>query len=472
MEASEDVLMRPRWAQAMVHEDNSARMALFRMAFVLASLSHLWLADAWQLDWLPGNALYLVGLALLCWRPWPVAWALCAAGLAWPLLFGRDQLTQSVVLWTAAAVAAGLGARAGWRGGGAATVEAREGTLAWMQGVTILVYALAVFHKLNVDFLAPETSCAVHGLDELLVYYRWTDVGLPAWVLTATPWVVLATETAIAGLLVAGLRRPAWLLAVVFHIPLTLTMAPTFVFVMLVGHVAFVREAELAWVWGWLRRWWLLVAGTAVGMTAVSLGLHGAWPAVDTVPKEALLWGLVVVAAALLGAPSAPVVRRLSGRGRALLGVGLVAFGLHGLLPYTGLQFQHSAAMLSNLRVDAGCWNSVVVPESARLTDDYIRLDEAWLGAPGRIPEYEATLKDHLWSPPQLRQMRRNWCRPRVRPIRLEGTFRGRRFGIADLCDDGPWPFEDDGVFGVEVFPDYLRFQRNLERRCPCPCIH
>jgi hypothetical protein len=128
--------------------------------------------------------------------------------------------------------------------------------------------------------------------------------------------------------------------------------------------------------------------------------------------------------------------------------------------------------MVSNLRIDKGCWNHVVVPEQVRLTDDYIRVDEVYFGAPGRNDEYEDIVVRQLWSPPQIRQMRRNWCHPDARPFYLRGEFRGRDFLIEDLCDGKPLPFEDAGMFGVEVFGDYLRFQKNLERECPQACIH
>ena len=107
---------------------------------------------------------------------------------------------------------------------------------------------------------------------------------------------------------------------------------------------------------------------------------------------------------------------------------------LHGLTPYLGVQYQHAGAMLSNLRIDEGCWNSAVVPESVRITDDYVRIDDVYFRKPGLNAEYEEIVRTQLWSPPQILQMRRNWCRDESRPLFLSGTFRGETWTIYDLC--------------------------------------
>ena len=44
------------------------------------------------------------------------------------------------------------------------------------------------------------------------------------------------------------------------------------------------------------------------------------------------------------------------------------------LTPYVGIQFQHTAAMLSNLRVDNGCHNSLLFPSSWIGQDTYLRI--------------------------------------------------------------------------------------------------
>jgi hypothetical protein len=275
------------------------------------------------------------------------------------------------------------------------------------------------------------------------------------------------------------------MLAAAFHIPITLTMAPAFAMVMLPGHLAFVRpEDDLQWAKRTLPH--LKVFGlTTVVATGASLAAHGGLPELSMIAKEALLWFFLITLVwafppwtrhAWVGGAETLNTDRDSGARAALLRAapwlfcGL--FLLNALTPYLGVQFQHTAAMLSNLRIDDGCWNHYVMPESGRLREDYVRIDTVWFGEPGRVEEYEGIVLEQLWSPPQMLQMRRNWCRDEIRPLHIEGTFRGRRFTVEDLCTDEPLPFPDDGIFDVALFPDFLRYQKNLMRECPQRCIH
>ncbi|MCA9299199.1 MAG: hypothetical protein KDA28_09045, partial [Phycisphaerales bacterium] len=59
------------------------------------------------------------------------------------------------------------------------------------------------------------------------------------------------------------------------------------------------------------------------------------------------------------------------------------------------------------------------------------------------------------------------------RPIRLEGTFRDTPLMIADLCaEDAALP-RSPGVLGFgALFPDYLRFRKNMTRECSQQCVH
>ena len=50
--------------------------------FIIGSVCHLLLGDAWQGEWLMANLIYALGLAsLLAWRGAAVGWAFCAVGL-------------------------------------------------------------------------------------------------------------------------------------------------------------------------------------------------------------------------------------------------------------------------------------------------------------------------------------------------------------------------------------------------------
>lgn len=440
-----------------------AAYARVLLAFVVASACHLWLADAAQPDWWVANLIYVVGLGLLAGTRGAIGWVVCAVGLAIPLLFLRDQLTQSALLLAVCVAGA-------W-----ATMRRPAdvaGFLRAARGLMIVTYLLAAFHKLNHDFFNPVTGCASYGLRELAEYYRLAPSTFALYP-DADALLAVALEVAIPLAYLVGRRHLARVLAVVFHIPLTLTMAPAFAFVMAVGHAAWLTPDDVDRLRAiWRRARSPLLAGALLA-TVASLLLHGSLPEWTMIPREFLLWLALFWSVAAL-------VRRGRGRDRQPLNssskmpvVVVTAFVLNGFTPYLGIQFQHTGAMLSNLRIDEGCWNHFVVPESIRLTDDYLRVETVVFGSPGVIPDYEDTVLRQLWSPPQLRQMRRNWCRPEIRPFSMRGTFRGIAWEIDDLCDpDEPWPFDHDGVFGVELFGDFLRFQKNLERVCPQACIH
>lgn len=468
--------------------------------FAFASLSHLWLADAAEPDWYLANSIYLAGLLALCW-PGRVGnaagWLLSAVGLAIPLLFHRDPLTQTMILLffsTTAGCSLLIGgvyknrkpSRQHALTHHVEIAQSPSGGVSWVilrvfQSLTICTYLLAALHKLNREFLAPDYSCAVYGVVELLDYWHLSAQILPAKWQAVAPWVVLAGEVGIALLYLLGKRRLAWPYAIAFHIPLTLTMAPAFAFVMLVGHAAFLRPGDLSHLGDILTRHLFAIIMGATALTAASLVRHQALPEWTMIPREWLLWGLLILLlTALFSRPDASDKSRTDATlaFQATLPLNLIVAGivglflLNGVTPYLGVQYQHTGAMVSGLRIDRGCWNSLIVPESVRLRDAYIRVNSVYFVRPGHRPVYEDKVRTKLWSPPQLRQMRRNWCRPANRPLYLSGTFHKRRFVIEDLCAGKPLPFQDAGIFGVELFGDYLRFQKNLERACPQTCIH
>ena len=451
--------------------------------FVVASACHLWLADAWQLEWLFADLLYLAGLGFLAWRGAFAGWVLSAFGLAIPLLFHRDQLTQSMFLLFVAVLGAVSTGRAAWRvvvGGGNGERAAGEvpAFLRSVQWLAILVYGFAFFHKLNTDFLDPQYSCALYGLREVTDYWHLPAIEVSASTAVLVPIGILLAEGGIAALHLLRYRRVAWTVAVAFHIFLTFTMAPAFVFVMAVGHAAFVTREDLAALGETLERRGPLLIVCAAAVTLVSLRQHGALPEWTMIPREFLLWGTLGLLLATFPPWSRrawavrPAQRPEAWFARILPAVAAGLFAVNCAMPYLGLQYQHTAAMVSNLRIDRGCWNSAVVPESVRLHDPYIRFDDVYFGEPGRDPEYEKIVLRQLWSPPQIRQMRRNWCMSDNRPFYLAGTYKGESFEIADLCAGKPLPFGEWRPFGVAVFGDFLRFQKNLMRECPQQCIH
>ena len=426
-------------------------LAPWARAFALGSILHVTLPDFAQPGWLAPGALELVGALWLLARPSPLAFAACGLSTLWTLLFLRDVLTQSALLTVFAGI--GVAASLGWR-------DALNGA----RLVTAGTYLLAAFHKLNTAFFDPAFSCANHA---------WTQVVERTPLLAALPippgvlpFAAVGLELAV-GWAVWRRSRWMWPLGVLFHLPLTVTLAPAFAGVMFIGYAAAVPARDWVRLRRIARRHWPVIVGVGLAAGGLDLALSERWPGELT----AIAAGLKVVAAGMLLAWTAPLLWarsvRHSAAGRAARWLA-VGWFLHGLTPYIGVQYQHTGAMLSNLRIDAGCHNSLVMPEALRGRDPYLRIDEASIGdgaRPARARRIEAT----LWNVAALHTMRRNWCIPELRPIRYRGTWRGRPFEIDDLCADD-WL---DALPGAAWWPPgFQRFQKNLERRCPAACVH
>lgn len=436
-------------------------------AFALAATARLTLPDA--LDsrwWLPSGALWL-GAALLAACGAPLGWLLCALGTLAPHLFLEDQLSQSVFLCFCAstAVACAFGSRSG---------RGRRLTEELPSAVRVLtagVYAFAVIHKLNSGYFDPRVSCANEGLRVLFANLRfpppeaWGDLASASF----WPAVHLVVESAIPVLL---LWRPGVgvLLGAAMHLPLTIIFAPSFAFAMLSGWVCFFTSGELGRALAAVRRHWVRVlclgaAGAALSRLAFFPERWSEDP--EWCIKEALLWFLyaaiaVAVSADVGLATPGATVRRWTAR----VVVPGALFTLNALTPYTGLQFHHAAAMLSNLRIDQGCWNSWLFPEVLRGRDPYVRLDRV-VFAPGRAtPEASGAFVDRLWEPAALLEARARWCRTHPEPLEVELSYQGRHFRIPDLCADGAWPLGEPPLRG------FRRFQTSLTRDCRQRCGH
>src|SRR5690625_4803093 len=376
---------------------------LITLVYFFAGACHLWLADAEQSSWFLGNLFFGAGILGLLLRPGALFWLLAMVGKLLPLLFGRDHLTQSLILLLIALGGALFCGLNGYRQG-TGREQKRLSTsycqlpselwafLLLLKIVTIATYALAALHKLNRDFFNPELSCATHGMNKILTYYQAEGLLPLGEIGLFIAFFAVGLEISIALFYLLGLRRLGLIAALIFHLPLTLTMAPAFAFVMLIGHAAFLRPADLVVFQLFLRRFGLPLFTAAAVLTALSLRIHGTWPELTMIPREFLLWALLGLA--IFARPWNPALsdhQRLSGAGKApkvALALGIL-FIFHGLTPYSGLRTQHTSAMVSNLRIDQGCWNSLIFPESWRLSDDYIRVDEVYFRAPGLVEKYE-----------------------------------------------------------------------------------
>ncbi len=435
------------------------RYRVYTLAVAGASLVRLTLPDATDDPrWWGPSLLAAVGAILLAWRGSLVGWVLTATSLLWTLLFGEDQLTQSAFL-----LACSTSAIACFAGPTTTRHDRLNHVLPrTVAALTVTTYGLAAFHKLNRDFFLAETGCAAGGLRVLAENWSMGWLATEP-VLQAAPGLFLGAEVALVMLF---LWRPPLALPLAFavHIPLTIVFAPSFAFMMMSGWVCLFTEEELLHYGAVLRHRWLVILAVGLGAGALSftLYLRDHWVVYPWWQvKEAVLWcGLVL---SVLALPELPGRRDPLGRPPVVVWGATLLFATHGLAPYTGLKMHHSGAMLSNLRIDRGCWNHLLVPEGARLVDPYLVVVSAVADAPG-APQLEARLEETLWNPQSLARAAERYCSQGARSIEAVVT-RGAEERFTELCQD-PFPF------GEPWLPDTRTHQENLPRACPHACIH
>jgi multisubunit Na+/H+ antiporter MnhB subunit len=445
------------WQSLAAHRASGVRLA-FGVCWLVYALARLTLLEAQQPSWWAFDALLLAGAVLLIARPGRLAWATICVALAGPLAFLGDWLTQSVALLVVALTGLAFGERRG---------EQQTAAMAAHHRVAIAIYALAAFHKLNTGFLDPTLSCGVHGWSRLVEELPpLAAIPMPG---AAVAPLTLFAELGLAALvaLAPGAALVAW---AVFHAPLTIALAPAFAFAVLPGIVAALDPAVVAPP---RRRATIGAAGAVAASVYLALAAH---------PSPILAFKLALMCGVATFAVVAGVIHKRSIRfdkfPRRAAAFALALFVLNGLTPYAGTQFQHTGAMLSNLRIDDGCFNHLLVPESLPRLDPYVRIERASMGNAesgtiGIFGESETKLLTILWSPSALVRLQRNWCTARTRPIALDFSYRGERWSVSDLCDpDTVLPVEN-GIFGGRaLFSGWLRFQKNLPRECPAACVH
>ena len=394
---------------------------LWLRALGLATINHAYLGDYDQVGWfVPRVCAYVFG-AVLLFIPKPTSnpyarkqldlwqyacWILCASKI-YTLLFLRDVLTQSLLLTFFYLISA---------------ISLRHpkyifGSLRAIVLLTSTTYLLAILHKLNYDFLSSPQSCAIHGFDLSLSLVLTGDLlELKEGILSfLTRWPLIPSLTVIAielSLSLLCLRHSTWTwyLGLVFHLPLTLTIAPSFGNVMAVG-------------WG---------AGSLIATFEGSIK---------------------------------PNRYRLS----ALYMWLIFTYAVHGAMsPYLGIEVQHSSAMLSNLRIDPPCHNSLIFPQ---LSDSpYVYIDKVQFGQNPR-PKRSKVLKEGLWSLTALATMQKNWCIPENRPLSLSLRYYNQTYSLKDLCEPKALIPLYDKSLNLR-FLSWQRFQKNLRRQCHQSCVH
>lgn len=429
-----------------------AHELLYARGYAAATALRLTLPDAMQEDWLAPALLNWLGVILLAANGTWLGWLACAVGAGLPIALLEDQLSQSTYLFFCATAALACHA-----------TRRREHIVVTVRWLTAGVYALAALHKLNRDYFDPGFSCANEGLRVLaarspgaLPDALAASFDSPLW-----PWVHITVEL---GIVVLLLWRPrvGMALAALMHVPLTIIFAPGFAFTMMSGWICFLSYDELRELWALVRRRlpYILVLGGIPAAVSRAFLFPGRWSSdPDWCIKEIVLW--LVAAALVLAARWSPP--RVRGLPSVAPGIVLGAFIANGLTPYLGAQFHHTAAMLSNLRIDEGCHNSLVFPETLA-TDPYVRID-ALLVAENRADERTLTaIHERLWDVRALHQAKKGWCRIHTEPLPMRGTYRGRPFATDDVCET--WPLPEPALTG------FRRFQVNLKRACPTRCLH
>ena len=423
------------------------RYRLWSRVSLLGVLAHLTLPDALVWSWLPANLLLLGGALAIALYPRThfgatLGFVASALGLLWPLVLLGDQLTQSVYMLFV--VVAGLLCR-----------KDEGAFFGAVRLLTLGVYAGAIFHKMNADFFDPAVSCASGGL--VVLSEMWSLPLAPDFLAPVWPFAFAASELSLVGLFVFR-PRIALPFAALLHIPLTIIFAPSFAWVMIPGWIAFMREEDLK-AWAKIvraKRVPILAAGVAGFGICTSFYFQDHWvlyPAWQF--KELALW--VTAAGLIVASFRGP---RIARGAWSEAGVSKTAWALFALFianaatPYLGLQFHHAGAMLSNLRIDEGCWNHLLVPESVRIREPYIRVE-----APDAHDEARAEFEAALWHDASLHEAVQRHCAQHA-PLPLTIRAGGEPRVLADACE-AELPRGRVGLF-----------QTNLERECPQACVH
>lgn len=260
----------------------------------------------------------------------------------------------------------------------------------------LVVYAASALAKLNTSFLDPATSCALPSARRLLAgeagalddpRLAWAVIGGTVAMEAGLPVLLAWRRTRLAGV-VLGLG---------FHTVLALAGNVPFSALVGVFYVAFlpadtgtrlravvpalrppgrtIRRAlggalVLVLVGGWLAGAALGLSDPAPGLTAPPSALVA--PALGDALRAAtaalLLGGAALLLVSRWRAPDPPRYpdRALHLRHPVLV-LGLALLIANAACPYVGSKTDTSFEMFSGLRTEPGAWNSVVVPEAARL---------------------------------------------------------------------------------------------------------
>ncbi len=340
--------------------------------------------------------------------------------------------------------------------------------------LTASVYFLAAIHKINTDFLMTSQSCALHGVEIIVKTFH-----LPQWIqilgesqffdYRITAILIILLELSIGVLLIY--QNPlSLLIAIPFHLPLTLTIAPAFGLIMIGGLIFSIQPNEMARLKALRTKPYFQII--LLLMVALVFWAKSSIQWLDFIKTYLYLY--LFLGMIDLQVQTRSIMRYWVRVPMNLAVIPMMIFGIHGLLfPYLGLEMQHSSAMLSNLRIESRCHNSLIFPNLG--IDPYLYLDEVRFNhyTSGEPFERAQKLTQTLWHWTAFYTMKKNWCPSHLEPIYFKGHNQKTTFDIQNLCDDQAFKALADQLdIGFCELPQWQRFQKNLSIDCHDACVH
>ncbi|MFQ5415781.1 MAG: hypothetical protein ACE5FL_01910 [Myxococcota bacterium] len=254
----------------------------------------------------------------------------------------------------------------------------------------LILYFYVVFHKLNPEFFAPETSCASALSNQLR-----SMVGLPmeiGWAHPLAVWGTIFAEAAIPVLLtVRAARMWGIALGMGFHFVVGLANFYDFSSLLFACYFLFAPADHPETLAAWWREW-----RDRLGVRTLRAAFEGPWwwrpllafaglillVALD--PKVRLLWwiyGLAILAVHLAtfrrATPNEASAREILRVRHPVLWIAPLLLFFNGMSPYLGFKTENSFSMFSNLHTEGGVSNHYLVPASSQVFDyqrDLVRI--------------------------------------------------------------------------------------------------
>ena len=380
------VLQSGRWLtlfflgrEGIVTEDSglTARTEIFCSFFALFSIFHFF-NYAFEYNRFPpqwDQVALLLSAVILLFKPrsarvlWLVMLASTISTVAQAPVHSNHTMLRSAVLvgyWASFFFAMARGSR--WSAVFANFTVAGQGAL-------LVMYVFGVFHKINADFLDPETSCAVALWRLMPEPLSWLDGPL---VNHATIYGTFAAEGAIIlMLLIPRLRHYGVVGGILFHVLIALSgyaMYMSFTMLSISLHALFLSGEGAGRIvasrgFRILRMRLFNPVYAAIGLLLIAcLALAAAAEEYSLVTALALPFVLPFCLLVVRHGRSAQPLLSLAGPGRnrsaVVIGAAVTAlFFANCSMPYLGLKSAQAINMFANLRLESGVSNHLVLPQ-------------------------------------------------------------------------------------------------------------